>query len=119
MSEWWKDVFTDKEVEQMEMIAEAVEAEQSDDLADTWMDINVMFTMNNVLPVLEALKVIVESAWIAKREDAADFFKLLGYAIAKEYVEGESPYDEPTADIAQYWCGNYRDPEWEIGEYDG
>lgn len=118
MSDWWHDVFSDKEIEQIEHITEAVEAEGFDDLADTWMDLNVMFTMNNILPVLEALKVIVESAWISKRDEAAAFFKLLGYAIAKEYVEGESPYDEPTADIAQYWYGNYRDPEWEIGEGD-
>lgn len=118
MSDWWREVFTDKEVEQMELVAETIESEQAEALDETWMDMSIMFTMNNVRPVLEALKVIVESAWISKREEAAGFFKLLGYAIAKEYIEGDSPYDEPTADAAQYWYDNHLDPDWVVDEDD-
>lgn len=118
MSDWWREVFTDHEAEQMELVAESIEAEGTDDLADIWMDISVMFTSNNILPILNALKVIVGSAWISKREEAQGFFKLLGYAIAKEYIEGDMPYDEPTADAAQYWYDNHLDPDWVVGDDD-
>lgn len=107
MSDDWMNVFSDDEIEQLEMIAETVETELDGELDDYWMDLSIMFTMEQTKAILEALRVIVNSAWIAKRDEAKQFFTLLGYSIAQEYMDGDGPYDEPTADQAQFWITNY------------
>lgn len=101
--EWWEDIFSDKEIEQIEHIAETVETEMAEELDDAWIDLSIMFTASQIQPILSALRTIVNSTWIQSREEPRMFLTLLGEAIAQEYLQSGLPYDEPTADEAQHW----------------
>lgn len=101
--EWWEEIFSDKEIEQIEHIAETIETEIAEELDDAWIDLSIMFTAGQIEPILNTLRAITSSVWIRTRDEARLFLTLLGEAIAQEYLQSDLPYDEPTANEAQHW----------------
>lgn len=101
--EWWHEIFTEQEAEQIELIAETIEQETVDELDGAWIDLDIMFTAEQIQPILNVLRTIVNSEWIKQKHEAHMFLTLLGEAIASEYLQSRLPYDEKTADEAQYW----------------
>lgn len=83
------------------------ETEENDDEDDDGDDgdyieayINIMF--DSMCDVLTDIRNILEAS-VTKTDVGALFIRSLGEALALEWAMGEAPYDEPTADAAQWF----------------
>lgn len=101
---WWGEIFNDNEIQHLQNVAEQAIIDHDDDdfeegdCIETYMEISFDAVKN----ILTDIRNILETS-VLQTEMGILFMRSLGEALALEWLSGDAPYDEPTADAAQWF----------------
>lgn len=102
---WWGEIFNDQEIADLQNVTDQTIEEHDDDDDDEnedYIEAYIAITLDKMCDVLQDLRRIIE-ANVTVTDTGKLFMQSLGEALALEWMLGPAPYDEPTADAAQWF----------------
>lgn len=96
---WWEHMFTPQELEQLEMVTDKLEQEDTITLDEGAIQVDMEIPATMVGDILHSMRMLLPHAdYIGN-----DFLRLLCGEIAAEYLAGDLEFDELTVDEAQWF----------------